>query len=274
MEEFLLAHDATWRWYALFAGSLFTLLEALYPAKPLLESFGARWLRNLALFLANLVLLRLVLPVSAVGVALLAARQGWGLFHLFDAPLWLALVLGVLTLDGTVYGLHRALHRFDWLWRIHAVHHCDKDFDCTTGLRFHPLEVLLSVLLRTSVIAVLGISVSAVIVFELWVILVAFYTHANVALPQRLDAGLRRLLVTPNMHLIHHSTRLEDSRSNYGVIFALWDHLFQTYRAQAVAGTPAMLVGLDWFNRRPSLGVTRLLALPLLAAPFRPDQRE
>lgn len=269
METFLLANEGTWRWYGLFAGSLFLLLEAVYPARLLLESFWARWFRNLGLFVTNLVLIRLVLPVSAVGLALLAAQQDWGLLNLIDAPFWLTLVLGVLALDATLYALHRALHRYAWLWRIHAVHHSDKDFDCTTGLRFHPLEVLLSMLLRMSAITALGIPVSAVIVFEIWGILVAFYTHVNFALPHRLDTTLRRLLVTPNMHLIHHSTRIEDGNSNFGIIFSLWDHLFRSYRAQSAAGVQAMQVGLSWFNRHASFGVLRLLALPLLAAPFK-----
>jgi sterol desaturase/sphingolipid hydroxylase (fatty acid hydroxylase superfamily) len=202
-------------------------------------------------------------------LAIHVANQGWGILNLIYLPIWLKVFLSLLALDATAYILHVALHRIPPLWRIHAVHHCDKDFDCTTGLRFHPIEALIALTLRLTAIAALGIPVIAVVIFELWVIMAAFYTHANTKIPFWFDDSVRKFFVTPNMHRIHHSALQQDSMRNFGVIFSVWDRLFRTYQDRSAASGEGFPIGLPWFNKRPSLGIARLIALPLISTPFK-----
>lgn len=273
MEAFLIAHDAELRLYALFLGSLVLLWESAFPAIALIESVTFRWARNLALFVLDIALNRILFPVTALGLAVITANQGWGLLSFIGLPLALKVILAFFVLDASAYALHVALHRVPLLWRIHAVHHSDHDYDCTTGLRFHPAEALLSLALRLALIAAFGIPVIAIVAFEIWAIMAAFYTHANVKIPLWLDRSTRKLLVTPNMHRIHHSTTLQDNMSNFGVIFSLWDRLLNTYRDKSVM--PGQLVtGLPWFNRRPSMGILGLIALPINSTPFKEETAE
>lgn len=270
MEAFLIAHDAELRLYALFLGSLVLLLESAFPAIALIESIKFRWARNLALFVLDIALNRIIVPLTSLALAVLTAKQGWGLLNLIDIPIALKILLAILALDATAYAAHVALHRMPWLWRIHAVHHSDQDFDCTTGLRFHPVEALLTLAVRLALITALGIPIIAVVVFEVWAIMAAFYTHANVKIPIELDKATRKLLVTPNMHRIHHSTTLLDNMSNFGVVFSLWDRLFSTYREHSIVPGP-VITGLPWFNRRASMGILGLIALPINSAPFKEE---
>lgn len=267
MEAFLIAHDADLRLYALFAGSLVLLWEASVPAKELIDSVVSRWPRNILLFAMDIFLSRIVLPISTIGLAIHAANQGWGLLNFIDAPFWLEALFALLALDATAYLFHVAMHRNPLLWRVHAVHHSDKDFDCTTGLRFHPIEAVIALTARLAAIAALGIPVIAVVVFEVWAIAAAFYTHANTKIPLWLDRNIRKLFVTSNMHRVHHSADQQDNMTNFGVIFSAWDRLFATYLERSACGTE-MPIGLPWFNHRASLGLVHLIALPLNAAPF------
>ena len=271
MADFLLTHEANLRVYALLLGSLVLLWESGLPAKLLLDPILLRWPRNLLLFVFDLLLIRFVLPLTTVGLAVILASQGWGAFHAVVIPAWMKFVLGLLALDVTAYALHVVLHRIPWLWRIHAVHHSDKDFDCTTGLRFHPFEALLAIAARLTVIAVLGIPVAAIIAFEVWATLAAFYTHANVKIPAWLDVCSRQILITPQLHRVHHSALRQDGMQNYGVIFTFWDRLFRTYQWRSAEQSIAATTGLTWFNARKSFGIGRLIALPFNAAPFAAD---
>lgn len=274
MEAFLIAHDPDLRLSALFIGSLVLLWESGFPARALIDPVMLRWSRNILLFIFDLFLTRIVLPVSSLALAIQVAHQGWGILNLINTPLWLGVLLSLLALDATAYIVHVALHLIPALWRIHAVHHCDKDFDCTTGLRFHPIEALFALTARFAAIATLGIPVIAVVIFEVWVILAAFYTHANTKIPFWLDHNTRKFFVTPNMHRIHHSALLQDSMRNFGVIFSVWDRLFRTYQDRSAANSEGFPIGLPWFNNRPSLGIVRLIVLPLISAPFKEQTRE
>lgn len=274
MQHFLIAHDSELRIYALFMGSLFLLWESGIPARALIDSVLSRWSRNFALFVLDIFLLRILLPVSSVGLAIQVSNQGWGMLHLMDAPAWFEVLLALFLLDVTAYLFHLTLHHIPLLWRIHAIHHCDKDFDCTTGLRFHPIEALAGFGVRLAAIAVLGIPVIAIVCFEVWAILVGFYTHANISIPSWIDHNVRKLFVTSNMHRIHHSAHQQDSMRNYGVVFSVWDRLFGTYQERSAISGEGFPIGLPWFNHRPSLGIARLIALPMDSDPFKEQTAE
>ena len=274
MENFLIAHDALLRIYALFIGSLVLLWESGFPAVAQVESIKFRWPRNILLFVFDILLSRIVMPISTLGLAIVASKQGWGIFNQIEVSAWLEVLLGIFALDVTAYILHVALHRIPYLWRIHAVHHCDRDFDCTTGLRFHPFEALMEIAVRLAAIAALGVPVVAIVIYETWAIIGAFYTHANITIPQSLDRCARNLMVTPNMHRIHHSAAKQDGMSNYGVIFTVWDRIFSTYRDQSVTIGGNLITGLPWFNSRPDMGIAKLIALPINPTPFHEEGEE
>ncbi len=238
--------------------------EALAPRRPQLRGRRRRWPVNLAVVATGTVLVRVVFPAAVVaGFAVLAAERGWGLFNWVAAPGWLALALSVLTLDLAVYAQHVAFHRIPLLWRLHRMHHSDLDVDFTTGLRFHPVEILVSILLKIAVVAVLGAPAAAVIVFEVLLNACAMFNHGNVRLAEAADRALRAVLVTPDMHRVHHSWTRAETDSNYGFCLSWWDRLFGTYRAQPAAGHDAMTIGLPAFRTDAEQGFWRLMANPL-----------
>lgn len=275
MQDFLLLHDVKLReYFFFFAWSFILLWESAFPAKVLIDSLALRWSRNILLSVFGILLNRLLFPLSAIHLAIEAAQNGWGALNLVALPAWLHILIALLALDATAYLLHILLHRIPVLWRIHAVHHCDKDFDCTTGLRFHPIEAVMAISARFAVILALGIPVMAVAIYELWAILAAFYTHANAQIFPLAERKIRALLVTPDMHRLHHSALARESMTNYGVVFSIWDRLFRTYRDSSAMKTADMPIGLPWFNNHPSMGIARLIALPLLSAPFSEQAEE
>ncbi|MBT9614264.1 MAG: sterol desaturase family protein [Burkholderiales bacterium] len=275
MQDFLLLHDVKLREYSFFfAWSLVLLWESALPAKVLFDSLALRWSRNILLSVFGILLNRLLFPLSAIHLAIKAAQNDWGVLNLVALPAWLHLLIALLALDAVAYLLHALLHRVPILWRIHAVHHCDKDFDCTTGLRFHPIESVIAMSARLAIIVTLGIPVIAVVIYELWAIAAAFYTHANAQIFPLAERKIRALLVTPEMHRIHHSALAGESMTNYGVVFSIWDRLFRTYRDRSAMNTEEMPIGLPWFNNYPSMGIMRLFILPLLSAPFREQAEE
>lgn len=222
-----------------------------------------RWSNNLALVVLDTLLVRLAFPVLAVGVAVIAQERGWGLLNLIDLPGWLEFVLALVVLDLAIYLQHVAFHAVPWLWRLHRVHHADLDFDVTTGLRFHPAEILLSMAYKLAVVAALGPPAAAVLVFEVLLNATAMFNHANLALPPRVDRGLRLLVVTPDMHRVHHSVHPDETNSNYGFNVPWWDRLFRTYRAQPRDGHEAMTIGIGQFRAPRELWLDRMLAQPL-----------
>ena len=243
------------------------LWEALAPRRK--RSFGrlARWPHNLGLLLVDVALVRVLVPGAAIAVAMTAAGSGWGLLNALALPGWAAIAAGIALLDLAIYFQHVMFHAVPALWRLHRVHHADLDFDVTTGARFHPVEILISTAIKCAAIAALGAPVISVFVFEMLLNATAMFNHANASLPQRLERWLRWLVVTPDMHRVHHSVRYEESSSNFGFNLPWWDRLFGTYRAQPRLGHAAMTIGVDAFRSSQELRLDRLLVQPLRDTP-------
>lgn len=239
--------------------------EVLVPRRRLSVSRASRWVNNLALVGLNTVLLRLLFPAAAIGIAAQAVAEGWGLLNHLSLPLWVSIPLAVIALDFVVWLQHVMFHAVPALWRLHRVHHADPDFDLTTGARFHPIEILLSMLLKLAAVVVLGPPVVAVLAFEVILNGMAMFNHANLRLPAALDRVLRAIVVTPDMHRVHHSIERDEANSNFGFNLSWWDRLLGTYRAQPRAGHEGMTIGIAGYRDRRD--VTRLPGL--LALPFR-----
>ena len=240
--------------------------EAVAPRRARAFARRERWPHNLGLLVLNTLVLRVAAPGAAVAVALAGAAHGWGLLKVLALPAWLALPLAVVALDLAIYFQHVMFHAVPALWRLHRLHHADLDFDVTTGTRFHPLEILLSMGVKCAVVAALGAPALAVLVFEVLLNASAMFNHANGRLPPALDRVLRRFIVTPDMHRVHHSIIQHETNSNFGFNLPWWDHLFGTYRAQPAAGHEAMTIGIEAFRARADLRLDRLLAQPWRAA--------
>ncbi|GGB51257.1 sterol desaturase [Oceanisphaera marina] len=247
-----------------FAGVLMVMMlwECWAPRRPQHIGRLTRWPNNLLLVVINTLLLRLFFPLAAVGAALLASEHDWGLLNLWPVPFWFSLLLSMLALDLLIYWQHRLFHALPWLWRLHRVHHADLEFDVTTGLRFHPFEIVLSMLLKLAAVILLGAPALAVLLFEVLLNATAMFNHGNIRLPKRLDTMLRLLLVTPDMHRVHHSVIPRETDSNFGFNLPWWDRLFGTYQAQPQAGQLGMTIGLKQFREPGELRLHRLLLQP------------
>jgi len=244
-EPFVLAHEPAIRlgfFVSVFA--LVAVLELAAPRRALTLPKTLRWASNLGLVALNTVLLRLVFPLAAAGIAAFGAANGWGLLNHFHVSFWLALPVAVIAMDLAIWLQHVMVHAVPALWRLHQVHHADLDFDMTTGLRFHPIEIGLSMLIKFATIAVLGPPVVAVVIFEVLLNATAMFNHGNVRLPAALDRVLRWFVVTPDMHRVHHSVEDDETNSNFGFNLPWWDRLFGTYRAQPRAGHEGMTIGV------------------------------
>jgi sterol desaturase/sphingolipid hydroxylase (fatty acid hydroxylase superfamily) len=222
-----------------------------------------RWPNNLGLVALDTIIVRLPFPLAAVGMAFFAQTQGWGLFNLVHLPALLAILAAVLLLDLTIYGQHMMLHAVPWLWRLHRMHHADLEFDVTTGLRFHPGEIVLSMLIKLAAVLVLGAPPVAVLVFEVVLNATSMFNHGNVRLPSRLDRVLRFVVVTPERHRVHHSIDPRETDSSFGFNLPWWDRLFGTYRAQPALGHARMVIGIDQFRASRELWLHRMLIQPL-----------
>ena len=249
-------HDLLWRLGA-FVGlfALFATLEALAPRRARSQPRSARWFTNLSIVVLDTLALRalaIALPLLAVGAAVDAGRMGWGLFNTLDWPQWLEVVLAILILDLAIWAQHLVTHKVPILWRFHRVHHADRDFDVTTALRFHPVEILASMMLKIGLVYLLGPAALAVLLFEIILNGTAMFNHSNLRLPLWLDRAVRLVLVTPDMHRVHHSIHRHEHDSNYGFALSVWDRIFRTYRPKPEAGHDLMTVGLEWQDERPS----------------------
>ena len=247
-----------------FMAAVFAGLACLEMAMPFREArFGKarRWLTNLALFVIDTVLVRLAIPLLMVGTALLAEERGLGLLNWLDWPRWAEVIAAFALLDLAIYVQHRMMHRVPLLWRLHKVHHADPDFDVTTAARFHPAEIMLSMLYKMACVALIGPAALAVFVFEALFNAATLFTHSNLGLPKSLDRMVRKLLVTPDMHRIHHSALRGETDSNYGTLLSLWDRLFRSYTSEAKAGRHGIAIGMpDYQDARPAgLGFSLLL---------------
>jgi sterol desaturase/sphingolipid hydroxylase (fatty acid hydroxylase superfamily) len=243
------------------------LWEALAPRRKRSFERRARWPHNLGLLLVDVALVRVLAPGAAIAVAVTAAASGWGLLNALALPGWAAIAAGIALLDLAIYFQHVMFHAVPALWRLHRVHHADLDFDVTTGARFHPIEILISTAIKCAAIAALGAPVISVFAFEILLNATAMFNHANASLPRRLERSLRWLVITPDMHRVHHSVRYEESSSNFGFNLPWWDRLFGTYRAQPRLGHAVMTIGVDAFRSSQDLRLDRLLVQPLLDTP-------
>lgn len=262
--SFLLAHEPAVRLGA-FASifAVMALWEVLAPRRRQAIGRGRRWPANLGIVVIDSLLVRLIFPAAAVGVALFAGAHGWGLFNALAVPGWFSLIASVLLLDLAIYLQHVMLHAVPLLWRLHGMHHTDLEFDLTTGARFHPLEILVSLVIKLGVIVALGAPAIAVLVFEVLLNATSMFNHANARLPTRLDAMLRWILVTPDMHRVHHSWHPNETNSNFGFNLPWWDRLFGTYRAQPRDGHLGMTIGINQFRDPRELRLDRMLWQPL-----------
>jgi sterol desaturase/sphingolipid hydroxylase (fatty acid hydroxylase superfamily) len=265
MPNFLLAHEPAIRLGCFFGMLLLVAAwEALAPRRRRNLSRWQRWPGNLGVVVLNTALVRLLVPLAAVGLAALGEARGWGLFNNAGLPDWAACVIAFVLLDLAIYLQHVMFHAVPALWRLHRMHHADLDFDVTTGARFHPFEILLSMGFKLGVIAALGAPGVAVLLFEVVLNATSMFNHGNIALPERLDRVLRRLLVTPDMHRVHHSALPFETNSNFGFNLPWWDRLLGTYRAQPAAGHVGMTIGLNAFRDPAELRLDRMLAQPFV----------
>src|SRR5579871_1847312 len=249
---------------AVFVGVLgaMALWEAAAPRRSRSFSRLRRWPSNLAIVALNTALVRILLPATAVGLALLGAERGWGLLNNLPIPRWAAVVASIVMLDAAIYFQHVMFHAVPVLWRVHRMHHADLDFDVTTGVRFHPIEICISAVIKSVAVAILGAPAVAVLSFEVLLNATSMFNHANLALSSGTDRMLRWVTVTPDMHRVHHSILVRETNSNFGFNLSLWDRLFGTYCAQPSAGHRGMTIGLEQFRDPADERLDRMLLQP------------
>lgn len=264
MPETLLANEPLIR-MTLFLGILgvMAIWEVAVPRRRREIPRLIRWTNNFGVVVLDTVLVRLAFPIVAVGMAILAAERGWGLFNVFEIPFWLAFILSVLALDLAIYLQHVMFHAVPTLWRLHRMHHADLEFDVSTGLRFHPIEILLSMGIKLAVVTVLGPPAVAVLVFEVLLNATSMFNHANIHIPERIDRVLRLFVVTPDMHRVHHSILPSETNSNFGFNLPWWDRLLGTYRPQPSKGHGGMTIGIEQFRTPRDLWLDRMLIQPV-----------
>jgi sterol desaturase/sphingolipid hydroxylase (fatty acid hydroxylase superfamily) len=268
MNDTVIAFEPAMR-LAVFFGAFAAIAawEVLAPRRRASHARTQRWPHNLGLLALDVLLLRLLAPGAAVAVAIAGEKQGWGLLHAAALPPWAEVLLAVVLLDLAIYFQHVVFHAVPVLWRLHRVHHADPDYDVTTGTRFHPVEILLSLGIKCAAVMAIGAPAVAVLIFEVLLNATAMFNHANGRLPVAVDRWLRWLVVTPDMHRVHHSIVREETDSNFGFNLPWWDRLFGTYRAQPAAGHASMRIGVEGFQHEEELRIGALLTQPFRAAP-------
>jgi len=244
--------------FAVMAG-----LELVAPRRALTVSKRLRWVSNIGIVVINTAIARLILPMAPVAFAAMCSGNGWGLFNLLDLPLWAEVVLVLVLMDLAIWLQHVMVHFVPLFWRLHRLHHTDLDYDVTTGVRFHPLEIVLSLAIKFAVIVLIGASPVAVLLFEVILNAMSMFNHANVRLPLGLDAVLRWLFVTPDFHRVHHSILKAETNSNFGFNLSIWDRLFGTYIAQPERGHGTMTIGLDIFRDPSEQRLDKMLTQPV-----------
>jgi sterol desaturase/sphingolipid hydroxylase (fatty acid hydroxylase superfamily) len=268
MEETILASEPVLRlsvFFGIFAAMI--LWEVLAPRRPQTQGRLSRWPNNIGIAILNTLLLRLLIPTAAVGLAFIAAERGWGLLNLVTLPGPLALFLGVMLLDLAIYLQHMVFHAVPLFWRLHRMHHTDLEVDVTTGARFHPIEILLSMGIKMLLVLALGPSALAVLIFEVILNAASMFNHANVKIPLALDRFLQLFIVTPDMHRVHHSNAKRETNSNYGFSLSIWDRLFRTYTKEPGAGQLGMTLGLEIFRAPIELRLDKMLLQPFKSPP-------
>ena len=265
INEFIMSNETVIR-LSFFLGifAVMALWEFIAPRRALTVSKIVRWTNNLGLVFLNTIILRLLFPAAAVGMAAFTSEQGWGLLNYYAVSAMLAVIVSVVVMDFIIYLQHVMVHAIPVLWRLHRVHHADLDYDVTTGARFHPIEIILSMLIKFATIVLLGPPVVAVVIFEVMLNATAMFNHSNVRLNLVVDRWLRLLVVTPDMHRVHHSVTIRETNSNFGFNMPWWDRFFGTYRAQPAAGHIGMTIGLSQFRDPKRLTLPWMLALPFI----------
>ena len=263
MRDALLSYEQYIR-LAAFCGvfALMAAWELIEPRRTQTIGRGWRWPNNLGVVVVDTLLVRILFPTAAVGVALVAEAHGLGLFNVLPLPAWIGVVASVILLDLAIYFQHVLFHAVPVLWRLHRMHHADLDIDVSTGLRFHPIEILLSMVIKLAVVIALGAPAIAVLIFEVLLNATSMFNHSNVHIPERLDGVVRWFVVTPDMHRVHHSIVARETNSNFGFNLPWWDRLFGTYRAQPAAGHEAMKIGIEQFRDPRELRLDRMLLQP------------
>ena len=265
MNETMISNEPVLR-FGFFLGVflLMAVWEILAPRRERVASRKIRWTGNFGVVLISTLLVRFLIPTAAVGLAMIADERGWGLFHHLSLPYGLVVFLSVLFLDFAIYLQHVLFHAVPILWRLHRMHHADLDFDVTTGVRFHPVEILFSMGIKMGVVVALGPPAVAVLVFEILLNATSMFNHGNVRIPRRLDGVLRWIVVTPEMHRVHHSIVPSETNSNFGFNSPWWDRLLGTYRAEPRAGHLGMTIGINQFRDIQDLRLDRMLVQPFL----------
>ena len=242
--------------------TIFAICEIRSPRRRLTVSKSRRWATNLLIIIANPLILYLVFPLLALDMAAITTERGWGLLALFAWPYWLETIIGIIILDLVVYLQHVMFHAVPIFWRLHMMHHSDLDFDLTTGLRFHPVEIMLSMGIKLAAICAIGPTLASVLVFEIVLSSMAMFNHSNFNVPERWDRLLRYFVVTPDMHRVHHSVIIREINSNFGFNLSVWDRLFGTYRSRPEKGHKGMTIGLSQFRELARLSLYHLMLLP------------
>ncbi len=265
MNHFFLVHQALIR-LSFFFGILILMAawEVLAPRRPLQTSKSMRWFSNVGIVFIDTLALRLLPFYSAINISVLAENGGWGLLNNIPLVYWLKVIIGVVVLDLAIYLQHAMFHGLPILWRLHMMHHSDFDFDVTTSVRFHPIEILLSMGIKMIVVFLVGISALGVLIFEVLLNATSLFNHGNVRLTASIDRVLRFFVVTPEMHRVHHSVIIRETNSNFGFNLPWWDRLFGTYKDQPAAGHAEMTIGLSQFRDPKRLNLLWLLVLPLI----------
>jgi len=263
MSEALVANELLIR-LAAFAGifAVMAAWEILAPRRDQKLGRRTRWSGNIGIVILDAVLVRLVFPITAVGLALVAEARGWGLFYVLDLPTWVSVPLAVMALDLAIYLQHVLFHAVPTLWRLHRMHHADLELDVTTGTRFHPIEIILSMGIKLGAVAAMGVPAVAVLAFEVLLNATSIFNHSNVRIPAWVDRGLRWIVVTPDMHRVHHSILAPETNSNFGFNLPWWDRLFGTYRERPEAGHEAMTIGIEQFREPAEQRLDRMLTQP------------
>ncbi len=246
---------------------LVALWETASPRRVLNTSKTVRWFSNMGIVFIDTLTVRFIFSILAVDVAIMAQENGWGLLNSLQMPHLLSVIVGILILDMIIYLQHVMFHAVPVLWRLHMMHHSDLDYDVTTGLRFHPIEIVISMLIKLAAVAAIGPSVVTVIIFEIILNATAMFNHGNIRMPQNVDKFLRLLVVTPDMHRVHHSVTIRETNSNFGFSFPWWDRLMGTYRPQPAAGHVGMTIGLSQFRDPGKNNLLSMLALPFTGNP-------
>lgn len=264
MGDFLLNHEPTIR-LIIFLTVLIGMMvwEVATPRRRQEIPKVLRWTNNLSLVVIDTAILRLAFPVLAVGLAGIAKTNGWGLFNLLDLPLWIAVIFAIMLLDLATYLQHIVFHAVPSLWRLHRMHHADLEFDATTGLRFHPAEIVVSMTIKLALVLSIGAPAVAVLAFEVILNAASIFNHSNISLSPAVDRVVRLFLVTPDMHRVHHSIEPRETNANFGFSVPWWDRLFGTYLAQPAKGHLEMKIGIEQFRSRRELWLDRMLVQPL-----------